>query len=108
MVVRVGRLQSESVTVLVSATVESATSGGETHMIDAYVLIQTEIGIMAEVAANVRQISGVSSAVVVAGPYDVMARVAAVDLDSIGRLIVSEIQVIDGVVRTLTCPVVHL
>jgi DNA-binding Lrp family transcriptional regulator len=73
-----------------------------------YVLIQTEIGMMAEVAASVRQISGVSSALIVAGPYDVIVRVTAVDLDSIGRLIVSEIQTVDGVVRTLTCPVVHL
>jgi DNA-binding Lrp family transcriptional regulator len=77
-------------------------------MIDAYVLIQTEIGVMAEVVASVRQIAGVSSAVVVTGPYDVVVRVTAVDLDSIGRLIVSEIQAVDGVVRTLTCPVVRL
>jgi DNA-binding Lrp family transcriptional regulator len=77
-------------------------------MIDAYVLIQTEIGKMADVAARVRQIPGVSNAFVVLGPYDVTARVSAIDMDSVGRLIVSEIQVVDGVVRTLTCPVVHL
>lgn len=44
------------VTVVDSATVESEPSGRETHMIDAYVLIQTEIGMMAEVAASLRQI----------------------------------------------------
>ena len=77
-------------------------------MIDAFVLIQTEIGLMAEVAASVRQIAGVSNADVVTGPYDVVTRVTAVDLDSIGMLIVSEIQAVDGIVRTLTCPVVHL
>lgn len=77
-------------------------------MIDAYVLIQTEIGMMAQVAASLRQIPGVSNAVVVTGPYDVIARVTAVDMDSIGRLIVSEIQAVGGVVRTLTCQVVHL
>ncbi len=77
-------------------------------MIDAFVLIQTEIGLMAEVAASVSQIAGVSNADVVTGPYDVVARVTAVDLDSIGMIIVSEIQAVDGIVRTLTCPVVHL
>ena len=77
-------------------------------MVDAYVLIQTEIGKMAEVAAGVRQIPGVSNAVVVTGPYDVITRVTAIDMDSVGRLIVSELQAVDGVVRTLTCPLVHL
>ena len=77
-------------------------------MIDAFVLIQAEIGLMAEVAASVSAINGVSNAVVVTGPYDVVARVSAADLDSVGKLIVSEIQTVDGVVRTLTCPVVHL
>jgi DNA-binding Lrp family transcriptional regulator len=96
------------VVTVVSATVESEPSGRETHMIDAYVLIQTEIGMMAQVAASLRQIPGVSNAVVVTGPYDVIARVTAVDMDSIGRLIVSEIQAVGGVVRTLTCQVVHL
>ena len=76
-------------------------------MVDAYVLIQTEIRKMAEVVAGVRQISGVSKAVVVTGPYDVIAHVTAIDMDSVGRLIVSELQAVDGVVRTLTCPVVH-
>ena len=51
-------------------------------MIDAYILIQTEIGMMAQVAASLRQIPGVSNAVVVTGPYDVIARVTAVDMDS--------------------------
>ena len=77
-------------------------------MIEAYVLIQTDIGKPPQVAAEVREIHGVVTAVVVAGPYDAIARVGADDVDSLGRLVVTKIQAVEGVTRTLTCPVVHL
>ena len=77
-------------------------------MIDAYILIQTEAGKQAQVAQELTQIPGVMRAVVVTGPYDVVARVAAPDLDPLGKLIVGRIQAVYGVVRTLTCPTVHL
>lgn len=77
-------------------------------MIEAYVLIQAEIGKAAEVLAEIRDIAAVDFAVVVAGPYDVLAHVAAKDVNSLGKLAVSEVQAVNGVSRTLTCPVVHL
>lgn len=77
-------------------------------MVEAYVLIQTEQGRMAEVARRVSEIDGVVEADIVTGPYDVVARVAADDIDTLGRLIVSELQAVGGVIRTLTCPVVRL
>ena len=77
-------------------------------MIEAYVLIQTEIGKAAQVVAEVKEIPGVTRAVVVAGPYDVLAHVSATDVDSLGALAVHEIQAVKGVSRTVTCPVVHL
>jgi len=76
-------------------------------MITAYVLIQTEIGTAAEVWAGVNAIPGVSFAVAVTGPYDVLAYVTAADLDALGKIAVGEIQAIAGVSRTLTCPVVN-
>ena len=42
-------------------------------MIKAYVLIQTEIGMAAEVCAGINEIPDVSFAVAVTGPYDVLA-----------------------------------
>jgi DNA-binding Lrp family transcriptional regulator len=42
-----------------------------------------------------------------AGPYDVIARVRAPGLDQLGRLVISRIQVLDGVTRTLTCMVIQ-
>lgn len=77
-------------------------------MVEAYVLIQTEQGQMAQIAERVQQIDGVNETVVVTGPYDVIARVTADEIDAIGKLIVSEVQMVGGVTRTLTCPVVRL
>lgn len=75
---------------------------------EAYVLIQTTVGEAGEVAQELRRIEGVVSAEAVNGPYDVIARAEAVSVDALGKLVVSRIQLIDGVTRTLTCPIVHL
>ncbi|MGH3460840.1 MAG: Lrp/AsnC ligand binding domain-containing protein [Kribbellaceae bacterium] len=77
-------------------------------MIAAWVLIQTEVGQAAVVAAALRDMPGVSEAVSVTGPYDVIARAEARNIDELARLIVSRVQALGGVARTLTCPVVHL
>ncbi len=76
--------------------------------VHAYVLIQTEVGMAAQVADKVAKIDGVVAAEDVTGPYDVIVRAEADSMDELGRLVVSRIQLIDGITRTLTCPVVHL
>jgi DNA-binding Lrp family transcriptional regulator len=77
-------------------------------LVQAYVLIQTEVGKAAVVAEEVRKIAGVDSADDVTGPYDVIVRAGSDDVDSLGKLVVARIQAVDGITRTLTCPVVHL
>jgi len=77
-------------------------------MVEAYVLIQAEVGRAAEVADAVRKIPGVRFADVVTGPYDVVLRADAADIDGLGELIVANVQAVAGVTRTLTCPVLHL
>ena len=77
-------------------------------MVKAYVLIQTEVGKAALVAEEVRLIDGVESADDVTGPYDVIVRAEAGDVDELGKLVVARIQAIGGITRTLTCPVVNL
>jgi DNA-binding Lrp family transcriptional regulator len=77
-------------------------------VVQAYVLIQTEVGKAAVVAEQVRNIPGVESADDVTGPYDVIVRANSDDVDSLGKLVVAKIQAVDGITRTLTCPVVHL
>ncbi len=77
-------------------------------MVQAYVLIQTEVGKAAVVAEEVRLIPGVESADDVTGPYDVIVKASAEDVDSLGKLVVARIQAVGGITRTLTCPVVNL
>ena len=77
-------------------------------VVHAYVLIQTDVGQAAGVARQIGEIPGVVVAEDVTGPYDVIARVEASSIDELGRLVVSHVQLIEGITRTLTCPVVHL
>jgi len=77
-------------------------------MVNAYILIQTEVGKAAAVASAVRAVLGVTEAEDVTGPYDVIVRAAAETVDDLGKLVVAKIQSVEGITRTLTCPVVHL
>ncbi len=76
--------------------------------ITAYVLIQTEVGKAVQVAEEARKIPGVLSADDVTGPYDVIVKTEAPSLDDLGKMVVSQIQAVDGITRTFTCPVVNL
>lgn len=76
--------------------------------VQAYVLIQTEVGKAATVVAAIRDITGVTLAEDVTGPYDVIVRAEARTMDELGKLVVARIQAVPGITRTLTCPVVHL
>ena len=75
--------------------------------ITAYVLIQTEVGKAANVASTVRGIEGVVAADVT-GPYDVIVRTEGGTLDDIARMVVKQIQAVEGITRTFTCPVVNI
>jgi DNA-binding Lrp family transcriptional regulator len=77
-------------------------------VIAAYILIQTEADKAAVVAAALRDLPGITETASVAGPYDVIARAQAQDLDELAKLVASQVQVLDGVTRTMTCPVIHL
>jgi DNA-binding Lrp family transcriptional regulator len=74
--------------------------------VKAYVLIQTAVN-AGHVAGEIRRIEGVESAEDVSGPYDVIVRTSAPDMDTLGKLVVSKIQSVDGITRTLTCPIVN-
>ena len=76
--------------------------------VSAYILIQTEVGKAAQVATEVRAIDGVVAADDVTGPYDVVVRTEATTMDDLGKMVVSRVQLIEGITRTLTCPVVNL
>lgn len=77
-------------------------------MVQAYVLIQTDTGRAADVARTIRELDGVLATEAVTGPYDVVVFAEADDVDALGQLVVTRIQPVEGIVRTLTCPVVNL
>ena len=77
-------------------------------MVQAYILIQTEVGRAASVAHSISELEGVALAEDVTGPYDVIARVEADSVDDLGKLVIAKIQDVEGITRTLTCPVVHV
>ncbi len=76
--------------------------------VNAYVLIQTDVGKAAQVTQQVDGIEGVVAAEGVTGPYDVIARVEAPSMNDLGRMVVRDIQQIEGITRTITCPVVRI
>jgi DNA-binding Lrp family transcriptional regulator len=77
-------------------------------VVSAYILIQTEVGRASDVTREVNGVKGIMSVDPVTGPYDVIARGEASDLDELAKSVVMPIQSVEGVTRTLTCPVLSL
>jgi len=76
--------------------------------VQAFILIQTEVGKASGVADAVAKIPGATLAEGVTGPYDVIMRAEAPSMEDFGRLVLSKVQGVPGITRTLTCPVTHL
>lgn len=76
--------------------------------VTAYILVQTDVGKAAEVAEQMRLIPGIIAADDVTGPYDVIVKAEADSIDLLGRMVVGRLQMIGGITRTITCPVVNL
>lgn len=76
--------------------------------VHAYILVQTEVGKASDVASAIARIEGVELSEDVTGPYDVIVRAEGPSVDELGSLVVSQIQQVPGITRTLTCPVVRI
>jgi len=74
----------------------------------AYVLIEGAAGRIQRILEELRKIEEVRSADAVTGQYDVIARIEAEDINALGRVSYGKIQMIDGVLRTITCNVIQL
>jgi DNA-binding Lrp family transcriptional regulator len=77
-------------------------------VVQAYILIQTEVGKAREVATSISSVSGVVRVDAVTGPYDVVVLTEAHTVDELGKMVVSKVQSVSGITRTVTCSVVHL
>jgi DNA-binding Lrp family transcriptional regulator len=69
----------------------------------AYILIETAVGQIREVAQELEGLAGVDGVDPVTGPYDIIATVSAQDLNAVGELVTSKVHTIRGIVRTITC-----
>lgn len=76
--------------------------------IQAYILIQTEVGKAGSVTKAVTALAGVTIAEGVTGPYDVIMRAEASSMEELGKTVLSKVQAVPGITRTLTCPVTTL
>ncbi|WP_029111375.1 Lrp/AsnC ligand binding domain-containing protein [Mycobacterium sp. URHD0025] len=76
-------------------------------MVEAFVLIQTEVGRAEVVAKQLAGLPGVVSAEYVTGPYDVVLRISADTLTVLQSDVVPAVQQVPGITRTLTCPIAN-
>jgi hypothetical protein len=76
-------------------------------VLDAYILIESHLGNAAIVAVQVQTVPGVLETEIVTGPYDVVARAQAQDMDELAKRVISQIQSLPGVMRTATCTIVQ-
>jgi len=79
----------------------------ENRMIEAYILMKSELGEQSEVYTKILKIKGVKSANTVIGPYDLIIFIESADLDTLGRTVISKIQNLKGVKDTTTCVVIE-
>jgi DNA-binding Lrp family transcriptional regulator len=73
---------------------------------DAYVLVQIQVGQAARATHEITKLPGVVGAEPVTGPYDVVIRITGPDLITLNATVVAGIHEIEGVTRTVTCPIV--
>ena len=104
----VGSLASDASLATHAMRPELYEEGPMPMVVQAYILIQTEVGKAAAVAREIAELKGVTQAEDVTGPYDVIVRAEAKNVDELGKMVVAKVQGVDGITRTLTCPVVHL
>ncbi|MFZ9294255.1 MAG: Lrp/AsnC ligand binding domain-containing protein, partial [Candidatus Nanopelagicaceae bacterium] len=60
--------------------------------IQAYILIQTEVGKAGSVTKAIAGIAGVTIAESVTGPYDVIMRAEAASMEELGKTVLNKVQ----------------
>ena len=79
----------------------------ETRGVEAFILLEAKAGKAIDLARQISRIKGVQSAYAVTGPFDLIIHAEAPDFKSVTQLVVSKIQTLPSVTRTLTCIVVE-
>jgi DNA-binding Lrp family transcriptional regulator len=76
-------------------------------VVEAFMLIQTDVGRAEVVAKQLAELAGVLSAEYVTGPYDVVVRIGADTMSDLQDTVVPSVQQVTGITRTLTCPIAN-
>jgi hypothetical protein len=74
-------------------------------VVEAFMLIQTEVGRAEVIAKQLAALPGVLSAEYVTGPYDVVVRIGADTPKDLQDNVATSVQQVTGITRTLTCPI---
>jgi len=74
--------------------------------VDAYVYLHVAPGKVPSVLTQLAGRAGLKRALVVVGAWDVLVQVEGADLDQIATTVLGQLHGVEGVVRTLTAPVV--
>ncbi len=93
---------------LLASLSTSRAKGDSSMTVNAYILIQAEVGSAGDVAEAISTLDSVITAEVAMGPYDVITRAKADNMDQLGSVVVNTIGKIPGVERTLLCPIINI
>jgi len=74
----------------------------------AYVLIEGSAGRVHKILEEIRAIPEVESCDAVTGQYDIIATINAKNLNAVAQVSYAKIQMIEGVLHTITCNVINI
>lgn len=80
---------------------------GRIMIATAFVLVNVEMGMARDVYRKMQEVRNIQNLDGIAGPYDIVAVVQGSDFNEIARVVIDEIQTIDGVSATITCNTVN-
>ena len=73
---------------------------------EAIVYMRTDPGKALKLLEDVKKVKGVKVAFAVAGRFDIVARIEAPDMKTMGEMVIGKIQAIAGIRYTETAPIV--
>ena len=72
----------------------------------AYVLIKVASGKARQVYDKLSKLEGIQHVDAITGPYDIISVIQGTDFSAIGKMVIDQIQTIEGITDTVTCNVI--
>ncbi len=77
-------------------------------MVEAFILITTEIGKLRGVYTKIKNLSFVKKTNIITGPYDIVALFESEDISNLRNLVVENIREIEGIKDTTTAIIIEV